>query len=130
MNVGSDKVVAISTTNFLAKSTVGVTRIGKYLRRYSLDELPQLWNVVLGDMALVGPRPCLEVEMKHWPIGSSGRLTVLPGLTGLWQVRSRHNSTPSDYFADDLEYVANKSIGLDISILFRTVKVLLLGTGT
>jgi len=103
-----------------------VTRVGKFLRRWSLDELPQLWNVVRGDMSLVGPRPPLPEEVdayeQDWHFD---RLEVLPGITGLWQVSGRSNLSFDDYMRLDLSYVENWSIGFDLYILAKTLPALL-----
>jgi exopolysaccharide biosynthesis polyprenyl glycosylphosphotransferase len=107
-----------------------VTRIGRFLRKYSLDELPQLWNVLRGEMSLVGPRPPLSSEVRQYRPEHMVRLAVLPGLTGLWQVESRQNPSFDSYISLDTAYVENWSIWLDIRILFRTPGVVLRGTGS
>ena len=106
-----------------------VTAIGKWLRRYSIDELPQLWNVLRGDMSLVGPRPIVTAEINKY--GSSYALytRVLPGLTGLWQVSGRNNTTYEERVAFDEYYVRNWSVWLDTYILARTVKTVVTGDG-
>jgi exopolysaccharide biosynthesis polyprenyl glycosylphosphotransferase len=102
-----------------------VTRVGRLLRRYSLDELPQLLNVVRGDMALVGPRPPLPCEVELYDLDTRRRLAVTPGLTGLWQVSGRSDLSWEESVRLDLRYVENWSIGLDLRILCRTVKAVL-----
>jgi lipopolysaccharide/colanic/teichoic acid biosynthesis glycosyltransferase len=102
-----------------------VTRIGHFLRRSSLDELPQLWNVVRGDMSLVGPRPPIPYEVDHYPAHWFARFAVKPGLTGLWQVNGRSELTLEQMIALDVEYVQRRSLGLNLSILARTVPVVL-----
>ncbi len=103
-----------------------VTRVGKFLRRWSLDELPQLWNVVKGDMSLVGPRPPLPEEVEAYEHDwHYDRLDVPPGITGLWQVSGRSNLSFDDYMRLDLSYVENWSIGFDLFILAKTVPALL-----
>jgi exopolysaccharide biosynthesis polyprenyl glycosylphosphotransferase len=103
-----------------------VTRVGRFLRRWSLDELPQLWNVVRGDMSLVGPRPPLPEEVDAYEHDwHFDRLEVLPGITGLWQVSGRSNLSFDDYMRLDLSYVENWSIGFDIFILAKTLPALL-----
>lgn len=102
-----------------------VTRLGRLLRTYSLDELPQLWNVVRGDMSLVGPRPALPSEVAQYDIDPRRRLVVKPGVTGLWQVSGRSDLSWADSVRLDLKYVDNWSLGLDVSILVRTVRAVL-----
>jgi exopolysaccharide biosynthesis polyprenyl glycosylphosphotransferase len=106
-----------------------VTRVGKYLRKFSLDELPQLWNVFKGDMSLVGPRPPACGEFTQYALEHFCRLDVTPGLTGLWQVTARQDPSFQNYIQLDKEYVDNWSLGLDFKILLRTVGVVLAGTG-
>jgi len=106
-----------------------VTRIGKLLRKYSLDELPQLVNVLRGDMSLVGPRPSLASEVAHYKPEHLIRLWVLPGVTGLWQVESRTNASFENYIALDRAYVENWNLWLDLQILWRTVGAVVNGTG-
>lgn len=106
-----------------------VTRVGRLLRKYSLDELPQLLNVLRGDMSLVGPRPSLASEVSHYKPEHLVRLSVLPGVTGLWQVESRTSSSFESYIALDRAYVENWSLWLDLQILWRTVGAVLSGTG-
>ena len=98
-----------------------VTRVGKYLRKWSLDELPQLWNVVRGDMALVGPRPPLPGEVALYGAEVARRLLVRPGITGLWQVSGRSNLSWDDSVRLDLYYVENWSLALDAMIVWKTV---------
>jgi exopolysaccharide biosynthesis polyprenyl glycosylphosphotransferase len=106
-----------------------VTPIGRFLRRYSLDELPQLWNVVKGDMSLVGPRPPLPSEYQAYHDAVHRRLRVRPGLTGLWQVSGRADLTWEESVRLDLRYVDNWSIALDLQILWKTAKAVLRGSG-
>jgi lipopolysaccharide/colanic/teichoic acid biosynthesis glycosyltransferase len=106
-----------------------VTRVGRVLRRYSLDELPQLWNVLRGDMSLVGPRPALPLETLDWTGELSRRLTVRPGLTGMWQVRPRDGWSFEDYTRLDLYYVDNWSLFTDLAILAKTLPAVLAGHG-
>jgi len=115
---------------FKVRDDPRVTRVGKFLRRWSLDELPQLWNVVRGDMSLVGPRPPLPEEVESYEHDwHFDRLEVLPGITGLWQVSGRSNLSVDDYMRLDLSYVENWSIGFDIFILAKTVPALLARRG-
>lgn len=104
-----------------------VTRVGRWLRRTSLDELPQLWNVVRGDMSLVGPRPLPLWEAER--LGLGRRLVVRPGITGLWQVNGRSSLEPEERVRLDLVYVQNWTLLLDLSILLRTVPAVLAGRG-
>jgi lipopolysaccharide/colanic/teichoic acid biosynthesis glycosyltransferase len=102
-----------------------VTKVGRFLRRYSLDELPQLWNVLKGDMSLVGPRPALPSEVEQYDDWIVNRLRVKPGMTGLWQVSGRVESSFSDYVRFDLFYIQNWSLTLDLSILIRTLRAVI-----
>jgi exopolysaccharide biosynthesis polyprenyl glycosylphosphotransferase len=106
-----------------------VTSVGRFLRRTSLDELPQLLNVVRGDMSLVGPRPALASEMREWGEDLYGRLRVKPGITGMWQVSGRSGTTFEEYTRLDLYYVDNWSLLVDLSILARTVPAVLRSDG-
>jgi exopolysaccharide biosynthesis polyprenyl glycosylphosphotransferase len=107
-----------------------ITRVGKVLRRYSLDELPQLWNVFVGDMSLVGPRPYLEREIPDMGQQEAVILRVKPGITGIWQVTDRNATGFDQRVKLDVEYVRNWSPWLDIFILAKTVPVVLIGTGS
>jgi lipopolysaccharide/colanic/teichoic acid biosynthesis glycosyltransferase len=107
-----------------------VTWVGGFLRKYSLDELPQLLNVLRGEMSLVGPRPPLASEVEKYKPEYLIRFAVLPGLTGLWQVESRSDPSFAKYIALDTRYVHSWSLWLDIKILFRTPGVVLRGTGS
>ena len=104
-----------------------ITRMGKILRKTSLDELPQLLNVLRGEMSLVGPRPLAYDEMKFCPTWRDARLSVSPGLTGLWQVKARNRNRFAEWIRYDLEYVRTHSLLLDLYILIRTARVLLKG---
>jgi len=106
-----------------------VTRVGRYLRRFSIDELPQLWNVFKGEMSLVGPRPPACGEYTQYALEHLRRLDVVPGLTGLWQVTARRDPSFQSYVELDKKYVDNWSLGLDCKILLKTVGVVLAGTG-
>jgi exopolysaccharide biosynthesis polyprenyl glycosylphosphotransferase len=114
---------------FKIKNDPRVTRAGQILRKFSLDELPQLYNVLLGDMSLVGPRPPLASEVGQYELEHFRRLEVLPGITGLWQVRARQDPSFSRYLALDLAYVENWSFWLDLKILIKTAGVVARGTG-
>jgi lipopolysaccharide/colanic/teichoic acid biosynthesis glycosyltransferase len=101
------------------------TRVGRVLERLSIDELPQLWNVLRGEMSLVGPRPALPSEVEHFDADLLIRLSVPPGVTGLWQVEARDNPSFYAYRRLDMFYVENWSVLLDFSILLGTARVLL-----
>jgi lipopolysaccharide/colanic/teichoic acid biosynthesis glycosyltransferase len=107
-----------------------VTRIGRFLRKYSIDELPQFFNVLRGEMSIVGPRPPIASEVAKYELEHFRRLEVLPGLTGLWQVQARQDSSFAKYIALDTAYVENWSFWLDLKILLRTAHVVVRGTGT
>jgi lipopolysaccharide/colanic/teichoic acid biosynthesis glycosyltransferase len=102
-----------------------ITPIGRLVRRTSIDELPQLLNVIRGDMSLVGPRPALAWEAEMFGAGYAARFTVPPGLTGLWQVSGRNSLTMRQGLDLDLEYVARQSVALDLWILLKTIPVVL-----
>ena len=106
-----------------------ITRVGKILRKFSLDEWPQLWNVLMQDMSLVGPRPSVPGEYNQYALEHLRRLDVTPGVTGLWQVTARRDPSFESYIALDKEYVNNWSLWLDCRILLKTVGVVLSGTG-
>ena len=107
-----------------------VTKAGYWLRRFSLDELPQLWNVLRGDMSLVGPRPCLLYETEHFEPHHFERFAVPAGLTGLWQVSARAHSTFGEALEMDVAYVRSWSLGLDLRLLFRTPLLILRSSST
>jgi exopolysaccharide biosynthesis polyprenyl glycosylphosphotransferase len=107
-----------------------ITRLGRLLRRYSLDELPQFINVLRGDMSIVGPRPPLASEVKEYKLSHLRRLDVMPGITGLWQVQARQDPSFDNYISLDVTYVDSWSIWLDLKILLRTFAVVVRGTGT
>ena len=107
-----------------------ITSVGKFLRKYSLDELPQFYNVLRGDMSLVGPRPPIASEVEQYELSHLRRLDVLPGITGLWQVEARQDPSFDSYISLDTAYVENWSFWLDLKILARTVAVVLGGTGS
>jgi lipopolysaccharide/colanic/teichoic acid biosynthesis glycosyltransferase len=106
-----------------------ITSLGKFLRRWSIDELPQLLNVLRGQMSLVGPRPPLAEEVAQYENFERRRLLVKPGLTGLWQVSGRADLSWEDSVRLDLYYVENWSFALDLVILARTVNVVIKGQG-
>lgn len=98
-----------------------VTRIGRFLRRTSLDELPQLWNVLRGDMSLVGPRPPLPSEVEHYEQWQREKLGVVPGITCLWQISGRSHIGFTEWMRLDIEYIRKQSLGMDMNILARTL---------
>lgn len=106
-----------------------ITPVGRFLRATSLDEFPQLWNVIRGDMSLVGPRPCLPYEWELYEDWQRPRLDVLPGITGLWQVSGRSQVPFEEMVLLDLHYIANWSLSLDMALLFKTVPVVINGSG-
>jgi lipopolysaccharide/colanic/teichoic acid biosynthesis glycosyltransferase len=106
-----------------------VTATGAWLRRWSLDELPQLFNVVLGEMSLVGPRPPLPTEVERYGDDVRRRLVVKPGLTGLWQVNGRSDLSRDEAVRLDLRYVENWSLALDLQILWKTFAAVIKGRG-
>lgn len=107
-----------------------ITRLGRFLRKYSLDELPQFWNVLRGEMSIVGPRPPLASEVKEYKLSHLRRLDVTPGITGLWQVQGRQDPSFASYVSLDVTYIDNWSVWLDFQILLRTIAVVFAGTGT
>jgi exopolysaccharide biosynthesis polyprenyl glycosylphosphotransferase len=114
---------------FKIKKDPRITRVGAILRKYSLDELPQLWNVLRGDMSLVGPRPCIPTDVSQYKTPHYMRHDVLPGLTGLWQVEARNDPSFDRYIELDNKYVSQWSVWLDLKLIFRTFRVVLMGTG-
>jgi exopolysaccharide biosynthesis polyprenyl glycosylphosphotransferase len=114
---------------FKMRNDPRVTRVGSLLRRYSLDELPQLFNVMSGKMSLVGPRPPLPEETKKYKADARRRLLVKPGLTGLWQVSGRSDLTWAESVRLDLRYVEDWSLALDMVILWKTVRAVAVGDG-
>jgi lipopolysaccharide/colanic/teichoic acid biosynthesis glycosyltransferase len=114
---------------FKMKSDPRVTRVGRFLRRFSIDELPQLINVARGEMSLVGPRPPLVREVEAYEPDAVRRLRVKPGLTGLWQVSGRSDLSWDESLRLDLWYVDNWCLVLDLQILMRTARAVLRGAG-
>ncbi len=106
-----------------------ITRVGRWLRRFSLDELPQLWNVLTGDMSLVGPRPPIPYEVEVYTPEQMRRLAAKPGITGLWQVSGRSLTTFDGMVELDIEYARRQSLLFDLRILLKTIAVTLSGTG-
>jgi len=114
--------------DFKIRNDPRITRIGRFLRRTSLDELPQLVNVILGDMSLVGPRPT-SFSASTYDLWQTARLEVKPGITGLWQISGRCNIDFSDRIRLDIAYMRNRSFWLDLRILFRTLICVIRGEG-
>ena len=106
-----------------------ITRLGVLLRRYSLDELPNLWNVLRGEMSIVGPRPTVDVQVQHYTPRQRGRLAVKPGITGWAQVNGRASLPWPQRIELDLFYVEHRSLALDVKILARTGRMVLSGQG-
>ncbi|KXI76750.1 multidrug MFS transporter [Bacillus cereus] len=115
----------VSGAMFKMKEDPRVTKIGKFIRKTSIDELPQLINVLKGEMSLVGPRPPLLREVEEYTVYDKQRLLVTPGCTGLWQVSGRSNLSFEQMVELDIYYIIQRDIILDVKILLRTVKVLL-----
>ena len=114
---------------FKIRNDPRVTRVGRIIRRTSLDELPQLWNVLRGDMSLVGPRPPIPAEVEHYESWQRDRLLATPGVTGLWQVSGRSELRFTEMVKLDLEYIEHWSFWLDLRILARTVLVVICTRG-
>lgn len=109
---------------FKMKDDPRVTKVGKFIRKTSLDELPQLWNVLKGDMSLVGPRPSLPKEVAQFDEWMYKRLEVKPGLTCYWQVSGRNNIDFEDWMKLDIKYVDERNLWIDMKLIFKTVGVL------
>lgn len=107
-----------------------ITKLGRFLRKYSLDELPQFFNVLRGDMSIVGPRPPLASEVREYKLNHLRRLDVTPGITGLWQVQARQDPSFDNYISLDVTYIENWSMWLDLKIIARTIGVVFAGTGS
>ena len=107
-----------------------ITKVGRFLRKYSLDELPQFLNVLRGDMSIVGPRPPIASEVQNYKLSHLRRLDVMPGITGLWQVQARQDPSFDTYISMDVAYIENWSLMLDFKIIAHTIGVILNGTGS
>ena len=114
---------------FKMKRDPRITPVGRFIRKFSLDELPQLFNVILGDMSLVGPRPPLPSEVRTYTLEERKRLNITPGITCLWQVSGRSELPFSKQIALDKEYIASRSVWKDFLILLKTIPAILTGRG-
>jgi lipopolysaccharide/colanic/teichoic acid biosynthesis glycosyltransferase len=114
---------------FKMKADPRVTKIGKFIRKFSVDELPQLWNVLIGDMALVGPRPPVPQEVAEYTIDNRRRLEIKPGITCIWQVSGRSEIPFVQQVELDVDYINTHSFLTDIKILLRTIPAVLKGKG-
>ncbi len=115
---------------FKIKDDPRITRVGRFIRKTSVDELPQLWNVLKGDMSIVGPRPALPSEVKQYTEVQKLRLLVTPGLTCYWQVRKNRDQIGFDEWVKlDLQYIRDRSWGLDLKLIFKTFAVIFRGMG-
>lgn len=114
---------------FKMKEDPRITKVGRFTRKHSLDELPQLWNVLIGEMSLVGPRPPLEREVAEYSEYDKQRLIAKPGCTGLWQVSGRNNVGFEEMVALDLSYIRKSNIAFDIVILLKTVIIFIKPNG-
>ena len=119
----------VSGAMFKLKSDPRITRVGRIIRKYSLDELPQLANVLQGKMSLVGPRPPLEAEVASYTDFDKQRLLVKPGCTGSWQVGGRNDVSFDEMVKLDLHYIQTRSIWLDLEIIFKTVVIMIKPNG-
>jgi lipopolysaccharide/colanic/teichoic acid biosynthesis glycosyltransferase len=119
----------ISGAMFKIKNDPRLLKIGKFIRKTSLDEFPQLWNVIRGEMSLVGPRPPLPSEVKQYTNYEKLRLMVIPGCTGLWQIRGRNDLNFHQMVELDLEYIKNRNLLFDMLIILNTFKVLIGSNG-
>ena len=136
MVTGADRMVDnllkrndVEGAMFKIKDDPRITRVGRVIRKYSLDELPQLYNVLRGDMSLVGPRPPLPREVVKYTDYDRQRLTVIPGVTGLWQISGRNDLGFSEMVALDIHYINKACMLEDLKILFKTVLVVIHPTG-
>jgi len=123
------KMVLENTDTKKLRNDPRITSLGKFLRKFSIDEFPQLWNVLKGEMSLVGPRPNVPYEYEIMDKWQKKRQSVLPGMTGIWQIRGRDEVKFSDQIVLDLYYIENRSVKLDLEILLKTIPVVLFGRG-
>jgi lipopolysaccharide/colanic/teichoic acid biosynthesis glycosyltransferase len=118
-----------SGSAFKIKDDPRITYIGKFIRKYSVDEIPQLFNVLKGDMSLIGPRPQVLWETEEYDETAKRRLSILPGVTGLWQVSGRSDLSFEEMIQLDIYYLENWTLGFDLKILLRTIPVVILKKG-
>ncbi len=114
---------------FKMKHDPRITRIGRFIRRYSIDELPQLWNVLRGDMSLVGPRPPVPGEVQEYTVSDRRRLDAIPGITGLWQVSGRSDIPFDQQVELDVQYIHSATLWENIKLLLKTIPAVLSGKG-
>lgn len=115
---------------FKMKEDPRITRIGKFIRKYSIDELPQFWNVLIGDMSLVGPRPPVISEVDQYSVADRRRLEVKPGITCLWQVSGRSEIPFDEQVELDVDYIESQGLLNDLRILLKTIPAVLMGKGS
>lgn len=114
---------------FKSRNDPRITRVGRFIRRFSIDELPQILNVLHGDMSIVGPRPALPSEVAAYPAHAFGRLAVNPGITGLWQVSGRAEVSFDRMIDMDIEYARNRTLSIDVALILSTFRAVLSGRG-
>lgn len=124
-----DKCKVPNKVLFKLKVDPRITRVGRFIRRYSLDELPQLWNVLRGEMSLVGPRPALVEEVKQYTLNDRKRLTAIPGVTGIWQTSGRSDTPFKQQVEMDLQYIRYIGLWTDLKLLLKTIPAVLSGRG-
>jgi exopolysaccharide biosynthesis polyprenyl glycosylphosphotransferase len=125
-----DQNEMVGGVTFKMKQDPRITRVGRFIRKASIDELPQLWNVFAGDMSLVGPRPPVPGEVSLYTAHERQRLAVKPGITCIWQVSGRSDIPFNEQVLMDIEYIRRRSLWLDISLLLRTIPAVLLARGS
>ena len=123
-NMPEDKKLEFEK-NFKFDNDTRITKLGRFLRKSSLDELPQLLNILIGNMSVVGPRPVVKKEIEKYGIYGDKLLSIKPGLTGNWQAGGRSDTTYDERVALDMEYIDKRSFGMDIKIIFKTIFVVL-----
>ena len=125
----AQKVILENGATRKLRGDTRTTLIGRFLRKFSIDEFPQLWNVFKGHMSLVGPRPSLPYEYELMDSWHKKKVSVLPGITGIWQIRGRDEVKFSEQIVLDLYYIENRSLKLDLEILLKTIPVIIFGSG-